>query len=177
MRDCPVPRASGVYAWYFREVPRLIPIDGCRTAHGATLLYVGISPKRPPSNGAPPSRQSLRQRVRYHYRGNAAGSTLRLTLGCLLASHIGTVLRRVGSGERFTFADREAVLSAWMERNALVVWVPTEAPWDLEEELITSVPLPLNLDQNRGHPFHSTLSELRRAARREACNQPVWHSA
>ncbi|WP_394816236.1 GIY-YIG nuclease family protein [Streptomyces mooreae] len=42
------------------------------------------------------STQNLRKRVRYHYRGNAAGSTLRLTLGCLL----GLELRRVGSGKR-----------------------------------------------------------------------------
>ncbi|MEU1194017.1 GIY-YIG nuclease family protein [Streptomyces sp. NPDC005859] len=42
------------------------------------------------------STQNLRKRVRYHYRGNAAGSTLRLTLGCLL----GLDLRRVGSGKR-----------------------------------------------------------------------------
>ncbi|WP_386143941.1 GIY-YIG nuclease family protein [Streptomyces yanii] len=42
------------------------------------------------------STQNLRTRVRYHYRGNAAGSTLRLTLGCLL----GLELRRVGSGKR-----------------------------------------------------------------------------
>lgn len=62
-------------------------------------------------------------------------------------------------------------------RNALVVWVPTETPWELEEELITSVPLPLKLDQNRGHPFHATLSDLRRAARRDACSRPVWCGA
>ncbi|MFF8174696.1 GIY-YIG nuclease family protein [Streptomyces chartreusis] len=45
------------------------------------------------------STQNLRKRVRHHYRGNAAGSTLRLTLGCLL----GLELRRVGGGKRMTF--------------------------------------------------------------------------
>jgi hypothetical protein len=45
------------------------------------------------------SRQSLRTRIRYHFRGNAAGSTLRLSLGCLL----GLALRRVGSGARMTY--------------------------------------------------------------------------
>jgi hypothetical protein len=46
-----------------------------------SLQYVGIAPRhmRPRV-----SRQSLRTRIRYHFRGNAAGSTLRLTLGCLL---------------------------------------------------------------------------------------------
>lgn len=177
LRDCPVPREPGVYAWYFRELPPGVPTKGCHRAHGATLLYVGISPKRPSDNGAPPSRQSLRSRIRYHFRGNAAGSTLRLTLGCLLRAELQADLRRVGSGERYTFADKEEALSAWMDRNALVVWAPTTAPWTLEEELIKSVSLPLNLDQNRRHPFHHVLSASRREARLRARDLPVWQRA
>src|SRR5690349_422197 len=111
VRACPVPREAGVYAWYFREVPPGVPTDECVRAHGATLLYVGISPKAPPANGRPPSRQRLRNRIRYHFRGNAWGSTLRLTLGCLLADSLGIELRRVGSGKRRTFADGERTLS------------------------------------------------------------------
>jgi hypothetical protein len=53
---------------------------------GLALLYVGISPK-PPSAVGTPSRQTLRSRLRYHFRGNAEGSTLRLSLGCLF-SHL-----------------------------------------------------------------------------------------
>ncbi|WP_373283393.1 GIY-YIG nuclease family protein [Streptomyces prunicolor] len=60
------------------------------------LLYVGIAPRHMANRT---STQNLRKRVRYHYRGNAAGSTLRLTLGSLL----GLELRRVGSGKRMTF--------------------------------------------------------------------------
>src|SRR6516162_4544244 len=118
-RDCPVPRQAGVYAWYFREIPPGVPTDDCRQALGATLLYVGISPKKPPSG------QDLRGRIRYHYCGNAEGSTLRLTLGCLL----GLRLYRVGSGKRRTFADDEKRLSDWMAQNALVTWFPTPEPW------------------------------------------------
>jgi hypothetical protein len=59
------------------------------------------------------------KRIRYHYSGNAAGSTLRLNLGCLLAERLGIQLRRVGSGQRLTFAAGEARLSAWMADNAL----------------------------------------------------------
>ncbi|MEZ7154426.1 GIY-YIG nuclease family protein [Streptomyces sp. MAD19A] len=75
------------------------------------------------------STQNLRKRVRYHYRGNAAGSTLRLTLGCLL----GMELRRVGSGKRMTFGKAgEATLSQWMADNARVCWIERSEPWDLE---------------------------------------------
>ncbi|WP_420481527.1 GIY-YIG nuclease family protein [Actinopolymorpha pittospori] len=49
------------------------------------------------------SSQNLRTRVCYHFRGNAEGSTLRLTLGCLLGlelrrpsvAHTGTELTRM----------------------------------------------------------------------------------
>ncbi|WP_244328665.1 GIY-YIG nuclease family protein [Streptomyces marokkonensis] len=92
------------------------------------------------------STQNLRKRVRYHYRGNAAGSTLRLTLGCLL----GLELRRVGSGKRMTSGKAgETTLSQWMADNARVCWIEQSEPWDLESQLISQLDLPLNLDQNR----------------------------
>jgi len=170
-----VPRRPGVYAWYFREVPPSVPTDGCVVRDGLTLLYGGIAPKAPPMNGKPASQRTLLNRVRYHMRGNAYGSTLRLTLGCLLAEQLGIELRRVGSGTRRTFADGEAKLSAWMDQNAYVCWVEADKPWVAETEFIESVCLPLNLDQNRGHAFHATLSALRRAAKRRAGELPVWY--
>jgi hypothetical protein len=102
-----------VYAWYFRELPDA-RIESARLhhAHGLPLLYVGISPKKPPADGNPASKQNLRTRVRYHYGGNAVGSTLRLTLGCLLAKHLGVELRRVGSGGRMTLSTGAAGASA-----------------------------------------------------------------
>src|SRR5687768_9661817 len=84
----PVPKSSGVYAWWFRQVPLPVPTSNCIIQHGLTLLYVGISPSAPPMHGKGPSRQYLWHRIRYHYRGNAEGSTLRLTLGCLLSDQI-----------------------------------------------------------------------------------------
>lgn len=105
-----------MYGWRFERAPHA-QLEADR------LLYVGIAP-RYMANRA--STQNLRKRVRYHYRGNAAGSTLRLTLGCLL----GLELRRVGSGKRMTFGKvGEAELSAWMADNALVCWVKMSELW------------------------------------------------
>jgi hypothetical protein len=116
------------------------------------------------------SAQSLRTRVRYHFRGNAYGSTLRLTLGCLL----GLELRRVGSGQRMTFCKQgEAHLSQWMAAHARVCWVEDPEPWAAERELITQLDLPLNLDQNQHNSFHPFLKELRAQARRGARELPV----
>lgn len=94
-----------------------------------------ISPKPPPRSGRAPSRQTLRSRIRFHYRRSAYGSTLRLTLGCLLASQLGIRLQPVGS-RRLNFADGEQVLSEWMAQNAFVTWVAVDEPWGLKEELL-----------------------------------------
>jgi hypothetical protein len=114
--------------------------------------------------------QSLYDRIRDHYTGNAAGSTLRLTLGCLLSE---VKLRRVGSGKRFHFADDERKVSEWMACNAFVTWLETPEPWNVEAAMMRAVSLPLNLDQNRNHPFHAALSAMRREARQRARELPT----
>ncbi len=164
----PVPREAGLYAWYFKEIPPGVPMNRCRRVGDLSLLYVGISPKEPPRNGASPSAQTLWHRVRYHMRGNAYGSTLRLTLGCLLAPRLRIKLQRVGSGKRLTFGGGEAVLSRWLEANAYVAWFTCSKPWVLEPDVIRSLSLPLNLDHNSTHQFYSKLKRIREAARAKA---------
>ena len=171
-RPSPVPRSPGVYAWYFQGLESVPSGTNLRTTD-RRLLYVGISPSAPPRNGGAPSAQSLQHRIRYHFAGNAEGSTLRLTLGCLLATELGLELRRVGSGKRMTFSTGETRLSEWMEENARVVWQVCQEPWELEGELISTLDLPLNLDQNRRHGFHAELSQIRREAKAKACELPV----
>jgi hypothetical protein len=78
-RPSPVPAVAGIYGWHF-VTPPAEQLDANR------LLYVGIAPRRMSSRT---SSQSLRTRIRYHVRGNAEGSTLRLTLGCLLGQEGG----------------------------------------------------------------------------------------
>ena len=166
-KDCPVPSSSGVYAWFFKEIPQGVPIDGCLKVNGNNLLYIGISPKKPPRKGKPSS-QNLRKRIKNHYSGNAEGSTLRLTLGCLLTGKLGIELRRVGSGKRMTFHEGEEVLSEWMSENAFVSWVVHKEPWRIEDQAIRQISLPLNLRDNESHPFHRRLSSIRRDSKRKA---------
>ncbi|MEU3472656.1 GIY-YIG nuclease family protein [Rhodococcus sp. NPDC006774] len=169
-KGCPVPAVPGVYGWWFDELPsNEIDTAGCYQRDGLTLLYAGISPSKPPTTGKAPSRQSIRTRIRYHYRGNAYGSTLRLTLGCLL----GIPLRRVGSGHRLHFHEGESRLNEWMGAHAFVSWVTHPEPWTLEDELIESYDLPLNLMGNRRNAFHPQLTAARSAAKRAAIELPV----
>ncbi|MGJ5813679.1 GIY-YIG nuclease family protein [Paludibaculum fermentans] len=169
----PVPKAPGVYAWYFRNLPSTVPTPGCVVFEQFHLLYVGISPSAVPKNGKAASKQSLRHRVRYHMQGNAEGSTLRFTLGCILAEELGVELHRVGSGKRMTFSVGETLLSQWLEENARVAWCVCQEPWNLEHTLISSLHLPLNLDQNGRNEFFPILSALRRAAKLKARTSPV----
>ncbi|WP_199296037.1 GIY-YIG nuclease family protein [Trichocoleus sp. FACHB-591] len=164
-----VPKSAGIYAWYFRNVPSAIPTDDCLTCQGLTLLYAGISPSKPAGN------RTLKERIRKHLTSNAYGSTLRLSLGCLLGEELGIELRRVGnSGTRLTFsATGEQKLNHWLDSNAFVTWMLHGAPWEVEPELLKTVSFPLNLDHNEHHPFQSKLATLRAEAKARARLLPV----
>jgi len=159
----PVPKVSGLYAWFFRNVPEGVPAKDCIRRKGLTLLYVGIAPSRVGSKA------TLRSRIRQHFQSNAAGSTLRLTLGCLLADQLGIRLRGVGTKGRLTFGvEGEKKLSEWMEQNAFVCWVKHPRPWEVEKEIIKRLPPPLNIEGNAQHPFCGPLSALRSEMRKKA---------
>lgn len=169
--ECPVPKVPGVYIWYFRSMPDIVPISNCVQRYGGHLLYAGISPA---TNRNPHSRQNLRSRVRYHFRGNAAGSTLRKTLGVLLGCTDGHALRRVGSGDRYTLTRAgEEWLSDWLGKNSLVCWRAHPTPWVLEDELMRMYSLPLNIQGNGHHGFYPTLRRLRAEAVARARGLPV----
>jgi hypothetical protein len=174
-RPSPVPKEPGLYAWYFRKTPPGIDTTGCYKLGGLTLLYVGISPKEPPTNGRAPSRSTLRQRLQTHLAGNAEGSTLRRTLGCLLAAETGFPLRRVASGTRLTFTNPgEQALDDWLDENALVTWRATAMPWELERSILQSaLPLPLNIMDNPCEAHRAALKAIRAKAIAEAHGLPV----
>ena len=173
-RGAGAPARPGIYAWYFDAVPGGIVTCDCHSLGPWNLLYCGISPSRPPTNGRPPSRSHIRRRLQTHFRGNASGSTLRLTLGCLLQPEIGTVLQRVGKSGRLTFTNPgEQILDRWIRQHARVVWAEHLQPWLPEQELLGSgLPLPLNIDGNPREEYVARLKEARNAARRRAEELP-----
>jgi hypothetical protein len=172
-RPSPVPAQPGVYGWWFAELPHDDIADmNCEYRGGRFLLYAGISPEAP-KNGRGPSMETLRSRIRTHYTGNAEGSTLRRTLGCLLAERLGIELRRYGSGNRLHFGVGERDLSRWMDANAFVSWLPLSQPWLLEAHLLATLDLPLNLASNQRHPFYRTLKAVREEAAMRARAQDV----
>ncbi len=168
-----VPKLAGIYAWYFDEVPPGVPIADChRNALNQVLLYIGIAPKK--ATTAKASTRTVRDRLRDHLTGNSEGSTLRLTLGCLLADKLGIRLRRVGSGRRHTFTNPgEIVLDSWLAAHAHIAFAAVENPWELETRLLSTLSLPLNLSGNAAQPFAAVLSRTRAAAKRDPDLLPV----
>ena len=170
-RSSPVPRAFGLYAWYFREVPAIVPTRGCLEFSGNTLLYLGIAPD---IKNKPNSRSTLLKRIRQHYRGNAEGSTLRRTLGMLLEEKSGFPLRRVGSGKRITLTHAgEQYLDRWMEHNAFVAWIVHAEPWRIEHQLFYQISCPLNISGNAHHSFYPVLRKMRADALQRARRLPI----
>jgi hypothetical protein len=162
-----LPKAPGIYAWYFDEAPPKVPTDGVHRLNGMFLLYAGISPKKPRQSDGKTSGGTLRSRIRSHYKGNASQSTLRLTLGSLLNEVLDIRLQQTGSG-RLNFGEGEIRLSAWMSEHSRVCWVEHDEPWLVESAFIASVPLRLNLDQNKNSDFHAHLTQARSEQRARA---------
>ena len=52
-------------------------------------------------------------------------------------------------------------------------WCEAAEQWLVEEELIRTVDLPLNLDQNRHHAFHAELSRLQAEQKAKARELPT----
>ena len=114
-------------------------------------------------------------RFQTHHAGNAEGSTLRKTLGCLLGGELGIALRRVGSGRRYTLTNPgEQRLDAWMADNAFVTWVETERPWETERTILQSgLPLLLNVRDNASAVHTSVVSAARKLAMANANALPI----
>ena len=167
-KSSPVPKARGIYAWYFQNMPVSVPTDGCKVMDGKTLLYAGISPNRASSQG------TVYKRITQHYKSKARSSTLRKSLGVLLYGQDSTPLRITSMKESNKFSltpEYEEKLNYWMMENAFVCWLEHEEPWNVEHGFIGSVLLPLNIDGS-GHPFSRLLGDMRIDAQDQAKGLP-----
>lgn len=144
-----VSQKSGIYAWYFTNIPEIVPTQDCYKIDDKVLLYIGISPSRQSSNN------NLRKRLSQHFNGNGASSTLRKSLGCLLGFQL------IGDKNKKFYKEDEQKLSLWMSQNAFVKFVEVNEPWLYEKDLIKSKSLPLNLEYNQEHRFYKELKKMR----------------
>ena len=144
-----IPPGPGLYAWYFDAHPCEGIVGVGTKVDGFDLLYVGIA-------------SSLRRRLVTHMNGTARRSTLRMTLGCLLADSLG--LKLVPNSGRYNFGDGEARISGWLDSHARVTWVEHPEPKSVEGDIVRALRTPLNRGHNAEHPYYATLGALRAAA-------------
>ena len=171
----PVPSQNGIYAWYFKSTPNIDIFKKYYQIETNTkasflkdsfkfkdyqLLYIGISPKDIKS------KNNIRNRIRGHMNGNSYGSTLRLSLGCLLSNELNITLNKYGSS--IHFGEGEEKLSKWINHNAFVTFQTCEEPWNVEDEAIRTLLLPLNIRDNDKSVFKKPLETIRKNAKRMA---------
>jgi hypothetical protein len=159
------PLQKGIYGWLF--TPGSLPVPDAPYAHtdGFELMYVGIAPKKPGTNGKE-SASRLRPRLTAHSQRDASRSTLRLTLGALLAEELSLSLG-LHKGRLNWGTDGEARLTRWIVSNARVAWAENPTPWDVEDELLAHATLALNID-GRTDAFSRELKDRRDQARSAA---------
>ena len=154
-----IPAGSGLYGVWFTDALRdVVPYDGCHTAHGRTLLYIGIA-------------KDLSNRPRkQHVAGKCRGSTLRRAVVAVAAELIGvqpvSILDAGGMRRLTLLNDGEARLTSWMQRHAAFSCILHKEPEVIEREAILAGRVPLNCDDNHQHPFYPRLSALRTACGR-----------
>ena len=72
-----------------------------------------------------------------------------------------------------TFVEGEQTLSAWMALHARVAWIERLHPWELEDYLIGTVDLPLNLKgTSTTHSIRSHCRPSRRGRPSQIASRP-----
>jgi len=160
------PKARGIYGWWFPSGSLSVPERDYSSVEGFELLYVGIAPRKPTVDGRE-SASTLRPRLVKHATGDASRSTLRLTLGILLADRLDLVLS--SNSSRLNFGPTgETHLSTWLSEHARVSWVEHSQPWFIEDKMLEQSTLALNVDGREHDPFARELKQRRIDARRTA---------
>jgi len=90
-------------------------------------------------------------------------------------AQLGFVLRRVGSGYRYTLTNPgELRLDAWMADHCRVAWREVADPWRREREILAEgPPLPLNIRDNPSLAHTTVVQAARAAAMRPADALPI----
>lgn len=160
-----LPKAAGNYVFLLKKgIP--FPIKGIRNIpivreitlgeKEYQLIYTGIV--KPTSTAS-----NLQKRIgKQHFGENAGRSTLRLSLGSLMGF---TKIFRDSSQKHLKFKKTdEQKLTDWMQNSLIVLYYVNYNCGNDEENMISALNPPLNLDKNHcceNAEFRSELSNLR----------------
>jgi len=142
------PNKSGVYFWYISKqgATRLgIEVKDCLNKDDKYLVYIGLA-------------KNLNQRLDWHYNDKHSPSsiksgfvsTLRQTLSALLVGEMVTA---------------KPIVDKFLREEMEVEYEVCDNYFERELEIINSFNLPLNLKNNKHHPFYKFLKEARKQSK------------
>ncbi len=146
-------RTPGLYSWWVDELGADNLSKGLNISLAPGLIYAGLAGATHWPSGRPSANTLWSRITAMHLGSNHDLSTLRLTLGAILAA---------ANGEA---SIDEAALTAWMYRHLRVVTVPypdADGLGQLESDLLNRLDPPLNLRGVSSSPVRARVSELRR---------------
>jgi len=155
----PLPAAAGVYLfcsnneWLAEELGSPT-FASSELPAGYRPLYIG-------------SAANLQRRIRSHVGRSSLASSMRGSLGTILAEQIGLTPLASDVGGDLWFAE-EAILSGWIDRYCLVGVLKTSTPLQLERALVVSEEPPLNISFLKTTPLARRLISARASVRAEA---------
>ena len=160
----PLPAAPGVYLFcsnnrWLAEQLGSPNLASSGLPAGYHPLYIG-------------SAANLQRRIRSHVGRSSVASSMRGSLGTLLAERIGLTPLASDIGGDLWFAE-EAILSEWIDRYCLVGIRETASPLLLEKALVVSEKPPLNISFLKTTPLARRLISARASVRAEARRKRV----
>ena len=149
-------RTPGLYSWWVDEAGAIDLGAGLGMPVTPGLVYAGLAGATRWPSGRRSSNTLWSRITGMHLGSNHELSTLRHTLGAILAS----------AGQK-TAID-EAALTEWMHRHLTVITVPfrdADRLGQIEDDVLGQLDPPLNLRSVPSSPVREKVSELRRARR------------
>jgi hypothetical protein len=161
----------GLYAWWTDEAGAATLSRGLGHEIESGRIYAGLTGATKWPSGRT-GKSTLRLRIgRNHLRGRIRGSTFRLTLASLLVGE----LSLVPAGPKRLDEASERALSNWIARHLSVAVYPfpnADALADLEQQVLSQLDPPLNLDGMPLTSVRARLAELRAALLRLCATGP-----
>lgn len=148
-----VPDTSGVYALFWIQ-PDATPLGtdcgqaGDIEAIELMPLYIGAS------------KDSLRVRIKRHIMGDTRGSTLRASLGMILAERLDLQIVQIPT-KRYFCIEPEQRLSDWIVLNTIVGYFETNDPFELEKAMLAVSAGKLNISGCQPNEISGHLKLLR----------------
>lgn len=166
-----IPEQAGVYMFLLSDRVTVPGANGAgpnRWSDGeieGDVLYVGATT------------WSLRERIKSHFALRSESSSMRMSLGLLLAEQLNLQVRTIDTRRSFYFEPEQA-LTGWLKEHTTTTFFVTDTPMDDERELVARGYGLLNISGAASTEFRRSISAMRSSHssfRRGRSEGPAYH--